>query len=429
MDIQMIIVLCTLVFMVVGLITHVLPYGLTAMICCMIFVLTRICDVPTAFGGLVNSSTVMIAGMMVVANLLAKTDLVKYLQNSIKRMKGKKGVVLFAMISFFTILFSNILDLGSAMLIMLVFCETLDQDSDMSPARMFFVVLILNMTWGLRFPVGAGATLAGMVNSFYQGLVGPDGLLEISDFLLVGIIPSIVGLVYCFLFYKWIPKTSLVMEGDLNTHKSEERQLSKKENIVIYLAFIISAAGLGLADLLGRDIANMLPAMTVVIMMIINVVPVRNAVDIMTSDLVWMSAGMITLSNVMGSTGVGELIGNFVLKLLGSNPSGLLVITVFAVTAAVMTNLLSNTGTIAVLTPIAASVAVAGNMNPRAIVIVVALAAVIPAFILPTACVSAALGYSKTNMNPVKAMKFTVPLAIIMVITLIFSANLFLSIY
>ena len=35
MNVQMIMALCILVFMVVMLLTHVLPYGVTAMICCV----------------------------------------------------------------------------------------------------------------------------------------------------------------------------------------------------------------------------------------------------------------------------------------------------------------------------------------------------------------------------------------------------------
>ena len=39
MNVQMMMALCILVFMVVMLLTHKLPYGVTAMICCVLFVL------------------------------------------------------------------------------------------------------------------------------------------------------------------------------------------------------------------------------------------------------------------------------------------------------------------------------------------------------------------------------------------------------
>lgn len=66
MTIEMIIVLAILAFMVVMLLTRIIPYGVTAMICCVAFVLTGVCDLSTAFSGLSNSTTIMVATMIVV---------------------------------------------------------------------------------------------------------------------------------------------------------------------------------------------------------------------------------------------------------------------------------------------------------------------------------------------------------------------------
>ncbi len=70
MSIQLIITLCILVFLVVMLLTNKLPYGVSAMICCVLFVLFGILDLQTAFSGLSSSTTLMIAPMIVVASAL-----------------------------------------------------------------------------------------------------------------------------------------------------------------------------------------------------------------------------------------------------------------------------------------------------------------------------------------------------------------------
>ena len=49
---------------------------------------------------------------------------------------------------------------------------------------------------------------------------------------------------------------------------------------------------------------------------------------------------------------------------------------VFAVVAIVMTTFMSNTGTAAILSPIAASMALAGGMDPRGIVLIVNIASI-----------------------------------------------------
>lgn len=54
-----------------------------------------------------------------------------------------------------------------------------------------------------------GAAMPGTLNSFYQGMVGPEDLLAITDYFKAGIIPAIVGTIFCILFYKLIPATKL----------------------------------------------------------------------------------------------------------------------------------------------------------------------------------------------------------------------------
>ena len=76
MSTQLIITLCILAFLVVMLLTHKLPYGVSAMICCVLFVFFGILDLQTAFSGLSNSTTLMIAPMIVVASALGKTSLI-----------------------------------------------------------------------------------------------------------------------------------------------------------------------------------------------------------------------------------------------------------------------------------------------------------------------------------------------------------------
>ena len=67
---------------------------------------------------------------------------------------------------------------------------------------------------------------------------------------------------------------------------------------------------------------------------------VKEAVSAMTMDSVWMIAGVLVMADALGKTGAGELIGETILKILGGNPSGLMVMFVFAIVTTVMTCLL-----------------------------------------------------------------------------------------
>ena len=426
MTIEMIIVLAILAFMVVMLLTRIIPYGVTAMICCVAFVLTGVCDLSTAFSGLSNSTTIMVATMIVVASALGKTSLVHRLRGTITNLQGKQGIFLVVALYGITIALSQLMGQIACLSIMLLFVQTLDEKSSISPARMLFAVACINTIWTSKIPIGMGATMPGTINSFYQGMVGPEDLLAITDYFKAGILPAIVGTVYCILCYKLIPSGKI--DNSQVKDVKETEALSRRDEIITFLVFFLVMGGFMLSKQLGSDVTNVLPAAGVLILILTKVLSVKEAVSTLTSDMVWMIAGMTVMSSVLGSTGVGDLIGNTVLNILGSNPSGLFVSIVFCVVTTILTNFLSNMGTMALMCPIAAATAQAGGMNVKAVVLVAAVSSWF-AIAMPTGCAGAMMAFGIGNHNAFKVMKFTLPLVLLLMISLIIGVNLFFPIY
>ena len=423
MTIEMIIVLAILAFMVVMLLTRIIPYGVTAMICCVAFVLTGVCDLSTAFSGLSNSTTIMVATMIVVATALGKTSLVHRLRGVMTNLQGKQGIFLVVALYVITIALSQLMGQIACLSIMLLFVQTLDEKSSISPARMLFAVACINTIW---IPIGMGATMPGTINSFYQGMVGPEDLLAITDYFKAGILPAIVGTLYCILCYKLIPSGKI--DNSQVKDVKETEALSRRDEIITFLVFFLVMGGFMFSNQLGSDVTNVLPAAGVLILILTKVLSVKEAVSTLTSDMVWMIAGMTVMSSVLGSTGVGDLIGNTVLNILGSNPSGLFVSIVFCVVTTILTNFLSNMGTMALMCPIAAATAQAGGMNVQAVVLVAAVSSWF-AIAMPTGCAGAMMAFGIGNHNAFKVMKFTLPLVLLLMISLIIGVNLFFPIY
>ena len=426
MTIEMIIVLAILAFMVVMLLTRIIPYGVTAMICCVAFVLTGVCDLSTAFSGLSNSTTIMVATMIVVASALGKTSLVHRLRGTITNLQGKQGIFLVVALYVITLALSQLMGQIACLSIMLLFVQTLDEKSSISPARMLFAVACINTIWTSKIPIGMGATMPGTINSFYQGMVGPEDLLAITDYFKAGILPAIVGTVYCILCYKLIPSGKI--DNSQVKDVKETEALSRRDEIITFLVFFLVMGGFMFSNQLGSNVTNVLPAAGVLILILTKVLSVKEAVSTLTSDMVWMIAGMTVMSSVLGSTGVGDLIGNTVLNILGSNPSGLFVSIVFCVVTTILTNFLSNMGTMALMCPIAAATAQAGGMNVKAVVLVAAVSSWF-AIAMPTGCAGAMMAFGIGNHNAFKVMKFTLPLVLLLMISLIIGVNLFFPIY
>lgn len=423
---EMIIVLCILAFMVVMLLTHKLPYGVTAMICCVLFVLTGVANISTAFSGFSNSTTIMVATMIVLASALGKTSLVARLRKIMADMQGKSGLVLILALVLVTIGLSQLMGQIACMSLMMVFIQTLDEDSDINPGRMIFVIAVVNTIWTSKIPLGMGATMPGTLNSYYQGLVTEDELLGIMDYFKAGLLPAVVGTIYCIFAYKLIPSPK-IDRSQIHDVKMQEA-IPKRDETIIFASFLLVIVGFMINNVLGSDITNILPAVGVLILLVTKVLTLKEVTTSLTSDMVFMIAGMSVMSNVLGTSGVGELIGQTVLNILGGNPSGLFVSIVFCVFSTIMTNFLSNMGTMALMCPIAASTAMVGGMNVQACVLIVAVSAWF-AIVMPTGCASAMMAFGVGNHNPFKTMKFTLPLVLLMMVALVVGVNLFFPIY
>lgn len=428
---QLLIALAVLVFMIVSFLLHKISYGLTAMTCVIVLALTGVIDTKAAFAGFSHTTTILVATMMVVAGAIGKTSLASRIREQMAVIQGKSGFLLLILISLFTLALTQIMGQTAVMSIMLLVIQTLDDDNDISQSRMILLVAALNCAWFGRFPIGMGAALPLSTNAYYEGLVNGNSeyLLGMFDVLKVGLIPSVALTAYCLFAWRLIPKQKIDASA-VDTGASGNRkavQASKRDEMIIIGVFLAVMAAFVFSKKLGNMI-YLIPAIGVLVLIYTKIITTQEAITTLTSDMIWMVAGVLVISSALSSSGAGEFVGNLVLKILGSNPSSILVISVFCVTSVIMTTFLSNNGTTAIMVPIAASTALAGGMNPKAVVLVVFCSTCL-AIGFPTGCAAATMGFAIGNHNPVKTLKFTIPYLIIGMVTLIISANIFFPVY
>ncbi len=434
MNFNLIITLLVMVFMIVSFVIQKWSYGLTAMTCVVVLTLAGVIDVQTAFSGFSNTTTILIATMIVIAGQLSRTSLISRIRSLMTKAQDKGGILLILLICAFTALLTQLMGMTAVMAIMLLFVQTLKDDdaSGISQSKMIFLCATMICTWFGRFPIGMGAALPLTTNAYYEGLVGGDStqLLGIFDFMKVGLLPSIIGTIYCLFAWRLVPKQELRTDAiDLGAAGKQggRATMSQTHEMIVYLGFLVTLVSFFFSNRLGSYV-YLIPAVIVIVFIFSGVMTSREAIAGLTGDMIWMVAGVLVFSTALSRSGAGEYIGDLVLKLLGSNPSGLTVTIVFTVVATVMTTFMSNNGTVAILTPIAASTAVAGGMDPRAVVSLVSMASCL-AIAFPTGCSAATIAFAVGGFNPIKMLKFTLPYNIIMMVSLIISANIFFPVY
>ncbi len=422
---QIIITLCILAFMVIMLLTHKIAYGMTAMICCTLFVLTGVADLKTAFSGFSSSTTIMVATMIVVATQLSRTSVIHRMRGVLESMQGKQEIVIMLTMFAVTVVLSQFMGQVACLSIMLLFVQTLDEDSTLSPARMLFAVCTLNTIWTAKVPVAMGATMPGTINSFFEG-VAPEYAIGIADYFKAAAIPAIVGFIYCIVAFRLIPKQTMKKENVKEV--KEQKAISKRDEYIIFGVFLVIMAAFFLSDIVSKDVQNVIPVAGVLVLLLTGVLDLQACLKVITGDIVFLIAGMSAVSTVLGNTGVGELIGQTVLNILGGHPAPIFVVAVFCIVTAVMTNFLSNMGTMALMIPIAASTALAGGFNVQTVVLVTAVSAWM-AFVMPTGCAGSMIAFGTGNFSAAQTLKFTIPLFILEVVSLIISTTLLFPIY
>lgn len=430
MNTSLLITLGVLIFMGVSFMTRKISFGLTGMICVSVLALTKVVDLATAFSGFSNKTTILVATMMLVAGCIGKTSIVSVLRKRMSVIQQKNGILLLIAIFVFTLILTQLMGMTALMSVMLLLITTLDDKGELCQSRMFFLVAAINAAWFGKIPVGMSAALPLTQNAYYEGLVtgNPEALLGVFDYFKVGVIPAIVLSVYCLFAWKFIPKTQLDT-GAMQLVGTDDKgtSLTLVQEKTVWAVFAVVMVSFFFSRQLG-DILYVIPIIGSIIMVLIGVLSTREAAGIVANDMVFCVAGVLVVSQALNSSGAGELIGNAVLGMLGTNPSSLKVITVFCLVTVIMTNFLNNNGTVAIMTPIAVSTALAGGMNPRAVVLVIYSASCL-AIAFPTGCAASTMAYAIAKLNPVKMLKFTIPFLILGSISIIISASIFYPVY
>lgn len=423
---QMYIVLGLLVFMIAMFFTHKVPYGVTTMTCCVMLALTGVFDISTAFSGLANKTTILIACMFTVAYAFGKTSLINKVRNSMERIKGKSGLAFIIFLFLVTIVLSQLMGRTAIVSIVALFLVSLDDKDEICASRMIFAAFAVMAAWSLKFPVGLGATMSPTANAYYEGIISNPALMLLpGDFIKVSFIPATALTIYALFAWKFIPRHG-VNTSDVKEIK-ETTAISRRDETIINIVFI----GVLLGFIFGARIGNLMyviPAAGVLVLLYTKTLTTKETVNSLTGDMVWMIAGVLVMSDAIGRSGVGDMIGNGLLVLLGDKPSGMFVLFVFAVTSIVMTTFMSNTGTAAVLTPIAASLSMVAGMDPRGIVLIINIASIM-AIAFPSGSAECALAFAIGQHEPGKLLKFTLPYLLIAVVTLVISASIFFPVY
>lgn len=422
MNTQIMITLAITVVMSILFLSGKYPFGLITMACSVALVIAGINTIPESFTGLSSQNIVMVASMFAMSAALQKTSLAFKLKRLLGAMAGKRDMALVVIMVGVYVVMLIIMPGIVAMAMILAFMDALPDTGEVAPSRVIMPLLMLNVCWEGLIPIGLGATRDFNANAYMGGIVtDPQYLFQYGDNFRMRIIPSLAMLIIVLFIWKVFPQKSLNLANVSDT-KIEASSLHKWQEAFIYLLFASTIVVLVFNSYFG-NLMWIFPAACVCALGFTKILNTKELISSVASDTVWMLAGILGVTGALTKTGAAEVLGNMLLKLISWTDNGFLILLIICAFTSLMTTFLSNGGTVAVLIPLVASMAVAGDMDPRGMVGVVSLAANY-AFCFPTGSTTCALAFAAGQYNPFKIMKYTLPCLLIVTFLTALSAYL-----
>ena len=203
--------------------------------------------------------------------------------------------------------------------------------------------------------------------------------------------------------------------------------MSKKEEIITYIVFLGIMSTLFMNSILG-DIMYVCPAIGAAVLAFTKVEKQKDLQRVLSNDVLFTVAGVFVMADALSASGAGIMIGEFILGLMGENPSGLTVMFVFAIVGVTMTQLMTNFGTKNVLLPLSVATAVAAGWNPRGLCLLVNTVCSCAAF-LPSGAPSTAIAFAAGGYKFQETFLWALGFSVITIVTFVFSINFFFPVF
>ena len=415
------IVLLILAVFIVSLLLNKWSFGITGItVCILLFVFYYKGDIGSAFSGMTNQVIFLMVGMYGLSAAFARTSMLKKMQGMLNSLQGKKGIVLVLCIFGVAFIFGNFFPSAVTVSLMMTFLATLGNDSPVSADRLCVPIAgIAGMSMG-TLPLGSAMIAYTAMNAFYEGMAtDPRQLVTQWDPFKLGIPMFLFGIIWCLFGYKLQPQKgrALAPAAKINEKpadgaapkpaKAAPPPLTKRQETIIYICFVGTMIALFFSNQLGKFVYGV-PIIADLILLYTTAVPNRDMVLSVCSPTSFMVIGILSMSDALGKSGAGEILGKAVLGVLGESPSPLFAFIVVMFATVLMTSLMSNIATNAVLCPIVAAMAIAAGWNPVPFVIVVRKLAWC-AVLLPSASSASAMAHATSGQVLSDSLKFSVP--------------------
>ena len=355
--------------------------ALTSMMC---LTLTGCLGAKEALGYFANSNVIMVGGMCVVAAGFNRTKFCTNLATGIAQMS--RGSVTKMMLGYVLIgvllsqfIQSPVVVFGIVYPMLLATSESMG----LKASKVLFPVGVAIICTCCVLPLGAGATVAAELNGYLESYGYTQFTVGLTDPMKGRLPMLIISIIYFGIFaIKFTPDEPVVKTMEMEVKKVAKGNLSNFAEIAAIVIFFGDALALMFAKKLGLDSWE-ITVIGALLMILTNVLKPKEAAQSLPLNILFLIVGSNAIAGALSNTGAGEFIGNNVIKLVNVvGYSNYLLGLIFFIIPFILTQFMSNRGTMLIFHPIAIATCASMGGNPVGLMILIQ-AACLSAFMTP----------------------------------------------
>ena len=469
LEITLVILLVTIIAFVSGKV----PFSVISTGIILALILTGIKTPAEAFGGFINTNVVMFVAMFVIGAGLTKTPLIDKAQSLVIRYKDNMRMLIFLSCVAGAFL-GAITSATATAAIMIPLLVGIANDIGVSRSKLLYPSMACaniatqmtflgqgasNMAWNdvmmqagaptplriwdftiandigvsrskLLYPSMACANIATQMTFLGQGAsnmawndvmmqAGAPTPLRIWDFTIARIPMLTIAILYMtFVGYKLMPDIPNEQFSDAAHTASESEKLSPFKRKLAVLIVLVSIAMMLLENVIGVKM-YLTSCIGAAALVLTGVLTEREALNSIHQPTIFLFAGVLALSDAIQTTGAGDVVADWMIRLLGDTTNPYIIMLVFFLVPFILTQVMSNLATLTIFIPLVTSACIRMGVDPRAAVVGVITASCV-SIMTPMAAPCQIMIIEPGGYTLKDYLKCGTPLALILIVVSVF---------
>lgn len=389
--------------------------------------LTGCLDADTALKYFSNSNVVMVGGMCVVAAGFNRTKFCTDIAMRISQIaKGSMNKMMFGYVLIGVLLSQFIQSPVVVFSIVAPMLAASAESLGIKASKVMFPLGAATVITCCALPIGAGATVPSEINGYIESYGYTTYMIGFLQPMIARLPMLIVSIIYCAFFATRFAPDEPPVAGAAEMKKMAAKDVLKPlQEYAGVIIFFADAVALMFSGTLGLD-SWQISVMGALAMVLLGVLKPKEASSALPMNILLLIAGSSAISGALSATGAGEAIGSRIAEVVNAlNGNSYAVGFIFFIVPFIMTQFMSNRGTMIIFYPIAIATCAAINADPTGLMIMIQ-AACLASFMTPMATSAIPYIMSYGGYDQKSLIKQSWPLSIL---CCIFSVGWIMTIY